>query len=92
MPKITQNTIHRRPRSAKGSRSRSKISTATRRDKLTARIISEVRNSEYEVALSKCEIKERNGLWYVIPTNAPIGVGMYAYKTISEAIDASRQI
>ena len=89
MPKITQNTIHRRPRSVKGSRSRSKISTATRRDKLTARIVSEVRNSEYEVALSKCEIKEHNGVWYVIPTNA---LGMYAYKTISEAIDASRQI
>ena len=67
-------------------------SSATRKEKLAVHRVAKVVNKKWRQTLRKCEITERNGLWYVIPNNAPIDVGMYAYETISEAIDASRQI
>ena len=83
MPKlsITKNTIFRRPPKVASKRT-TKISTASRKDKLVARMSSEAVNVKYDVMLSKCAIVNKHGQWFVTQADGVVTM----WETMGDAI------
>ena len=83
MPKlsITKNTIFRRPQKVASKRT-TKISTASRKDKLVSRMSSEAVNVKYDVMLSKCAIVNKHGQWFVTQADGVVTM----WETMGDAI------